>query len=156
MATQNFLSDLWDRYGLVYKNEAIFKSHDAQPTPQSSTTLTPQPSNPDKSIVQGAHAHSYQAPVQEIYIYPPTTPPVYFQRNEMNPLQQKEQNLAMETIARADPRIDKTGNFVEYSNRLANMDIQIKPFNYSALIGIFGILAAVFAIVWLAKGKKNG
>ena len=105
MATQNFLSDLWDRYGLVYKNEAIFKSHDAQPTPQSSTTLTPQPSNPDKSIVQGAHAHSYQAPVQEIYIYPPTNPPIYFQRNEMNPLQQKEQNLAMEGIAAGDPRI---------------------------------------------------
>ena len=156
MATQKFLSDLWSRYGLIYKNENIFTSHNSNSTSQASTTLTPQPSNPDKSVVQGGKAHSYQAPVQEIYIYPPTTPPIFFQRNEMNPLQQKEQNLALETIARADPRIDKTGNFVEYSNRLANMDIQIKPFNYSALIGIFGILAAVFAIVWLAKGKKNG
>jgi len=154
MATQKFLSDLWTRYGLVYKNEAIYKSHNADSTPQASTTLTPQPSNPDKSVISGSRANSYQSPVQEIYIYPPTTPPVYFQRNEMDPLQQKEQNLAMETIARADPRIDKTGNFVEYPNRLANMDIQILPFNYPAIIGIFGILAAVFAVVWLAKGKK--
>ena len=156
MATQNFLSDLWSRYGLIYKNENIFTSHNSNSTSQASTTLTPQPSNPDKSVVQGGKAHSYQAPVQEIYIYPPTTPPIFFQRNEMHPLQQKEQNLALETIARADPRIDKTGNYVEYPNRLANMDIQIKPFNYAAILGIFGILAAVFAIVWLAKGKKNG
>ena len=156
MATQNFLSDLWSRYGLIYKNENIFTSHNSNSTSQASTTLTPQPSNPDKSVIQGAKAHSYQAPVQEIYIYPPTTPPIFFQRNEMHPLQQKEQNLALETIARADPRIDKTGNYVEYPNRLANMDIQIKPFNYAAILGIFGILAAVFAIVWLAKGKKNG
>tara|TARA_R110000751_G_scaffold160500_1_gene266139 strand:+ start:745 stop:1212 length:468 start_codon:yes stop_codon:yes gene_type:complete len=155
MATQKFLSDLWSRYGLIYKNENIFTSHNSEPTSQSSTTLTSQPSNPDQSVIQGAKAHSYQSPVQEIYIYPPTTPPVYFQRNEMNPLQQKEQNLAMETIARADPRIDKSGKFVEYPNRLANMDIQILPFNYPAIIGIFGILAAVFAVVWLAKGKRN-
>ena len=68
MATQNFLSDLWSRYGLTYKNEAIYKSHNAEPTSQSSTTLTPQPNNPSKSIIQGAKAQSYQAPVQSIYI----------------------------------------------------------------------------------------
>ena len=151
MATQNFLSDLWDRYGLVYKNEAIFKSHNSQPTPQSSTTLTPQPNNPSKSIVNSPAASSYQAPVQEIYIYPPALPPFYRQNNEMNPMQQKAENLAMETIAAPDPRIDKTGNNVEYSTRLQNMDIQMSSFNYPAILGIFGILAAVFAIVWLAK-----
>ena len=154
MATQNFLSDLWSRYGLIYENENIFTSHNSEPTSQSSTTLTPQPNNPDQSVIQGAKAHSYQSPVQEIYIYPPTTPPIFFQRNEMNPLQQKEQNLAMENIAPADPRIDRSGHFVKYSNKLENMDIQIKPFNYPAILAIFGILAAVFAIVWLAKGKK--
>ena len=82
MATQKFLSDLWSRYGLIYKNENIFTSHNSEPTSQSSTTLTSQPSNPDQSVIQGAKAHSYQSPVQEIYIYPPTTPPIYFQRNE--------------------------------------------------------------------------
>jgi len=154
MATQNFLSDLWTRYGLVYKNEAIYKSHNSNSTSQASTTLTPQPSNPDKSVISGSRANSYQSPVQEIYIYPPTNPPIYFQRNEMNPLQQKEQNLAMEGIAAGDPRIDKTGNNVGYSERLENMDIQVLPFNYPAIIGIMGILAAVFAIVWMAKGRK--
>jgi len=151
MATQNFLSDLWSRYGLTYKNEAVFQSHNAKPTSQSSTTLTPQPDNPDKSIIQGAKAHSYQAPVQEIYIYPPTNPPFYRQRNEMNPLQQKAENLAMETIAAPDPRIDLTGTHVDYPTRLQNMDLQMSQFNYPAIFGILGILAAVFAIVWFAK-----
>ena len=153
MATQNFLSDLWSRYGLVYKNEAIFQSHNSEATPQASTTLTPQPNNPDKSNIQGARAHAYLAPVQEIYIYPPSTPPIFRQNNEMNPLQQKEENLALQTVAKGDPRIDMTGKNVEYSERLENMDIQMSPFNYPAIIGILGILAAVFAIAWLTKGK---
>ena len=153
MATQNFLSDLWDRYGLTYKNEGIYKSHNAEPTSQASTTLTPQPDNPSKSIIQGAKAHSYQAPVQSIYIYPPALPPMMRQNNEMNPLQTKAENLAMETIAAPDPRIDKTGNNVGYSTRLENMDIQMSTWNYAGVFGVLGILAAVFAVVWLAKGK---
>ena len=155
MATQNLLSDLWSRYGAAYKNEAIFKSHSATPTPQASTTLTPQPSNPSKSIINSPAAQSYQAPVQEIYIYPPTNPPFYYQRNEMSPLQQKAENLAMETLAAPDPRIDLSGNNVGFSTRLDNMDIQMSQFNYPAIFGILGILAAVFAIVWLAKSKGN-
>ena len=151
MATQNFLSDLWSRYGLIYKNEGIFKSHNAEPTSQASTTLTPQPDNPSKSIIQGAKAHSYQAPVQSIYIYPPALPPMMRQNNEMNPLQTKAENLAMETIAAPDPRIDKTGNNVGYSTRLENMDIQMSTWNYAGIFGVLGILAAVFAVVWLAK-----
>ena len=151
MATQNFLSDLWSRYGLIYKNEGIFKSHNAEPTSQASTTLTPQPDNPSKSIIQGAKAHSFQAPLQEIYIYPPALPPMMRQNNEMNPLQTKAENLAMETIAAPDPRIDKTGNNVGYSTRLENMDIQMSTWNYAGVFGVLGILAAVFAVVWLAK-----
>ena len=151
MATQNFLSDLWDRYGLTYKNEGIFKSHNAEPTSQASTTLTPQPDNPSKSIIQGAKAHSFQAPLQEIYIYPPALPPMMRQNNEMNPMQTKAENLAMETIAAPDPRIDKTGNNVEYSTRLENMDIQITPFNYTAIAGIIGILVAIALIVFITK-----
>jgi len=157
MATQNFLSDLWDRYGLVYKNEAIFKSHDAQPTPQSSTTLTPQPSNPDKSIVQGAHAHSYQAPVQEIYIYPPTQPPMMRQNNEMNPLIQKAENLAYERIAPPDPRQNIVGTHVQYPEKLENMDMQFTSFNYPAIWGIVGILAAMIAFFALfSRYGKSG
>ena len=156
MATQNFLSDLWDRYGLTYKNEGIYKSHNAEPTSQASTTLTPQPDNPSKSIIQGAKAHSFQAPLQEIYIYPPALPPFYREMNEMNPMQTKAENLAMETIAAPDPRIDKTGNNVGYSTRLENMDIQMSTWNYAGIFGVLGILAAVFAVVWLAKGKSIG
>ena len=128
MATQNLLSDLWSRYGAAYKNEGIFRSHSATPTPQASTTLTPQPSNPSKSIINSPAAQSYQAPVQESYIYPPTNPPVYYQRNEMSPLQQKAENLAMETLAAPDPRIDLSGNNVGFSTRLDNMDIQMTHF----------------------------
>ena len=153
MATQNFLSDLWSRYGLIYKNEGIFKSHNAEPTSQASTTLTPQPDNPSKSIIQGAKAHSFQAPLQEIYIYPPALPPMMRQNNEMNPMQAKAENLAMESIAAPDPRIDKTGNNVGYSTRLENMDIQMSTWNYAGVFAVLGILAAVFAGVWMAKGK---
>jgi len=78
----------------------------------------------------------------------------------MNPLQQKAENLAMETIAAPDPRIDQTGNNVEYSTRLENMDIQMKSFNYPAIYGVIGILAAFIAFFWLFsrfRGKvKNG
>ena len=129
MATQNFLSDLWDRYGLVYKNEAIFKSHNAQPTSQSSTTLTPQPNNP------------------------PTQPPFYRQNNEMNPLQQKAENLAYETIAPPDPRLNITGTHVQYPAKLENMDLQFSSFNYPAIWGVIGILAAFVAFFWLMRGR---
>jgi len=154
MATQNFLSDLWSRYGLIYKNEAIFKSHNAQPTSQSSTTLTPQPDNPDKSKIQGAKAHSYQAPVQEIYIYPPTNPPMMRQNNEMNPLEQKAENLAYESIAPPDPRLNIIGTHVNYPERLENMDLQFSSFNYPAIWGVIGIVAAFIAFFALfGRGK---
>ena len=50
MVTQDFISDLWSRYGLTYKNEAVFLSHSATSTPRASTTLTPQSSNADISL----------------------------------------------------------------------------------------------------------
>ena len=59
----------------------------------------------------------------------------------------------MERIAVPDPRMNITGNPVTYQRRLENMDIQTAPFNYSAIIGIIGILASVVAIVWLARRK---
>ena len=71
----------------------------------------------------------------------------------MNPLEQKNINLAMERIAVPDPRMNITGNPVTYERRLENMDIQTAPFNYSAIIGIVGLLGAVCAIVWLARRK---
>ena len=149
MTTQDFLSDLWGRYALTYKNEAVFKSHAPTPTPNSSTTLTPQPSNTEKST--GA----YRAPVQIIQILPPMIPPKYRERNQMNPLEQKEKNIAMERIESADPRINKTGMHLKTGDRLQNMDIQIPQFNYAGIIGVVGILLGVVAIVWLARGKKN-
>ena len=51
----------------------------------------------------------------------------------------------METIARADPRIDKSGKFVEYSDKLANMDIQILPFNYPMVLLAWEASAALAA-----------
>jgi len=71
----------------------------------------------------------------------------------MDPLEQRDVNLAMERIAVPDPRMNITGNPVTFNRRLENMDIQTAPFNYSAIIGIIGILASVVAIVWLARRK---
>ena len=42
MVTQDFLSNLWGRYALTYKNVAIFET-DGTMTPRASTTLKPQP-----------------------------------------------------------------------------------------------------------------
>ena len=71
----------------------------------------------------------------------------------MNPLEQKNVNLAMEKIAVPDPRMNITGNYVPTTERLANMDIQTAPFNYNAIFGVVGILAVIVGIVWLARRK---
>ena len=151
MVTQDFISDLWSRYGLTYKNEAVFLSHSATSTPRASTTLTPQPSNGDISL--GNSVNGYRAPTQVIQVLPPMLPPKFRERNEMNPLQQKEQNLAMERISVPDPRMNITGTNIPTAQRLENMDIQTAPFNYNAIFGVVGILAFIIGIVWLARRK---
>jgi hypothetical protein len=146
MVTQEFISNLWTLVP-TYKNIAIRQSTPPTSTPSASTTLTPQPSNPAKSTGQ------YKAPIQIIHFQNSGVPPRYSERNTMNPLEQKQVNLAMERIAVPDPRMNITGNPVTYERRLENMDIQTAPFNYNAIIGIIGILASVVAIVWLARRK---
>ena len=71
----------------------------------------------------------------------------------MNPLEQRNVNLAMERIAVPDPRMNITGNAVTYERRLKNMDIQTAPFNYNAIFGVVGILIGVLVIVSLARRK---
>ena len=83
MATQNFMSDLWGRYGLTFKNEAIFQSHPPEPTSKASTTLTPQASDPKKST--GAYA----APIQIIHFQNPMFPPMYGSKMRCNHLNKK-------------------------------------------------------------------
>ena len=146
MVTQEFISNLWTLVP-AYKNQGVFSSHAPTSTPSASTTLTPQGSNPAKSTGE------YKAPIQIIHFQTPSIPPRYRERNTMNPLDQKNVNLAMEKIAVPDPRMNITGNHVTYESRLENMDIQTAPFNYSAIFGIVGILGAVVAIVWLARRK---
>ena len=116
-------------------------------TPSASTTLTPQASNPDKSKGE------FKAPIQIIHFQTPSSPPRFRERNTMNPLEQKNVNLAMEKIAVPDPRMNITGNAVTYETRLENMDIQTAPFNYNAIFGVLGILGVIIGIVWLARRK---
>ena len=151
MATQNFISDLWSRYGLTYENVGVFQSHSPTSTPRASTTLTTQPSDP--KISKGDSVNGYRAPIMITHFQTPMMPPKYREQNSMDPLQQKELNLAMERIAVPDPRMNITGNHVTYEERLQNMDVQTAPFNYNAIMGIVGILASVVAIVWLARRK---
>ena len=147
MVTQDFLSNLWGRYNLTYKNVGIFET-DGTMTPRASTTLTPQESNPVIST------GGYRAPVQIVNVLPPMIKPRYRESNEMNPLEQKQKNLAMEKIQTPDPRINKTGKAVKTAKRLENMDIQITPFNYSAIAGVIGILVAIALIVFITKRGK--
>jgi len=150
MVTQEFISNLWTLVP-AYKNEAIFQSHSNASTPRASTTLTPQPSNPNISM--GNSVDGYRAPVQIIQVLPTTLPPRFRERNTMNPLEQKNINLAMERIAVPDPRMNITGNYVKTTQKLENMGIQTAPFNYNAIFGIVGILVGIVAIVWLARRK---
>ena len=150
MVTQEFISNLWTLVP-AYKNEAIFQSHSNASTPRASTTLTPQASNPNISI--GNSVDGYRAPVQIIQVLPASIPPRYRERNTMNPLEQKNINLAMERIAVPDPRMNITGNYVKTTQKLENMGIQTAPFNYNAIFGIVGILAVIMGIVWLARRK---
>ena len=147
MVTQDFLSNLWGRYNLTYKNVGIFET-DGTMTPRASTTLTPQESNPVIST------GGYRAPVQIVNVLPPMIKPRYRESNEMNPLEQKEKNLATEKIQAPDPRINKTGKSVKTGKRLENMDIQITPFNYTAITGVIGILVAIALIVFITKRGK--
>ena len=150
MTTQEFLNNLWTLVP-AYKNEAVFQSHSNASTPRASTTLTPQLSNSEISL--GDSVNGYRAPVQIIQVLPTTLPPRFRERNVLNPLQQEQINLAMEKIAVPDPRMNITGNNVPTDQRLENMGIQTAPFNYNAIFGIVGILAAVIGIVWLARRK---
>ena len=146
MVTQEFISNLWTLVP-TYKNIAIRQSIPPTSTPRASTTLTPQPSNPAIS------KEEYRAPVQIITVLPASIPPRLRERNTMNPLEQRDVNLAMEKIAVPDPRMNITGNNIPTTQRLENMDIQTAPFNYNAIFGVVGILAAVIGIVWLARRK---
>jgi len=146
MVTQEFISNLWTLVP-AYKNQAVFQSHAPTSTPRASTTLTPQPSNP--AISKG----EYRAPVQIITVFPASLPPRFRERNTMNPLEQRDVNLAMEKIAVPDPRMNITGKHIPTTQRLENMDIQTAPFNYNAIMGIVGILVGIVAIVWLARRK---
>ena len=150
MTTQEFLNNLWTLVP-AYKNEAVFQSHSNASTPRASTTLTPQLSNPEISL--GDSVNGYRAPVQLIQVLPPQLPPRFRERNTMNPLDQKNINLAMEKIAVPDPRMNITGNNVPTDQRLENMGIQTAPFNYNAIFAVVGILAAIMGIVWLARRK---
>ena len=150
MVTQEFISNLWTLVP-AYKNEAVFQSHSNASTPRASTTLTPQASNPNISM--GNSVDGYRAPVQIIQVLPTTLLPRFRERNTMNPLEQKNINLAMERIAVPDPRMNITGNYVKTTQKLENMGIQTAPFNYNAIFGIVGILAGIVAIVWLARRR---
>ena len=153
MVTQEFISNLWTLVP-TYKNIAIRQSTPPTSTPRASNVFwcgTGRPLNPVQS--KGGSVDGYRAPVQIVTFLPPAQPPTNRERNTMNPLEQKQVNLAMEKIAVPDPRMNITGNNVPTTQRLENMDIQTAPFNYSAIIGIVGILGAVCAIVWLARRK---
>ena len=150
MVTQEFVSNLWTLVP-AYKNEAIFQSHSNASTPRASTTLTTQASNP--KISMGSSVDGYRAPVQLIQVLPPSIPPRFRERNVMNPMEQRNVNLAMEKIAVPDPRMNITGNTIPTPQRLENMDIQTAPFNYNGIFAVVGILASVVAIVWLARRK---
>jgi len=150
MVTQEFLSNLWTLVP-AYKNQAVFQSHSPTATPRASTTLTTQPSDP--KISKGDSVNGYRAPIMITHFQTPMMPPKYREQNSMDPLQQKELNLAMERIAVPDPRMNITGNNVTYEERLQNMDVQTAPFNYNAIFGIVGILLGIVAIVWLARRK---
>ena len=151
MVTQEFVSNLWTLVP-AYKNVAVRKSYPTSSIPRASLGMCgTRPRNPEKS--KGNEIDGYRAPVQLIQVLPPSIPPRFRERNVMNPMEQKNVNLAMEKIAVPDPRMNITGNNIPTGQRLENMDIQTAPFNYNAIFAVVGILGAIMGIVWLARRK---
>jgi len=151
MVTQEFISDLWTIVP-KFKNIAIRSSYAPDSLPRCGMKNWSTPSNSEISI-NGGRANGYRAPVQLIQVLPPSLPPTDRERNTMNPLEQKNINLAMEKIAVPDPRMNITGNYVKTTQKLENMGIQTAPFNYNAIFAVVGILGAIIGIVWLARRK---
>ena len=106
MVTQEFISDLWT---LVpkFKNIAIRSSYAPDSLPRSGMKNWSTPSNSEISI-NGGRANGYRAPLQIVTVLPPAHPPTNRERNTMNPVEQKNLNLAMEKIAVPDPRMNIT------------------------------------------------
>ena len=152
MTTQDFTgANVWSVNGLHFRNVAIYRSGNGQPINRASSTLTPQPANPDKS--KGNEVNGYRSPDPIVQIFPASIPPQYRERNQMNPIQQNKENIQLQRIAAPDPRDDISGANTPYNKKLENMNLQVAPFNYAGIMGVVGILAAVVAVVWLARSK---
>ena len=97
--------------------------------------------------------NGYRAPDPIVQIFPASIPPQYRERNQLDPIQQNKENIQLQRIAAPDPRDDISGSDTLYTKKLENMNLQVAPFNYAGIMGVVGILAAVVAVVWLARSK---
>jgi len=153
MTTQDFTgANVWSVNGLPYHNVAIRKSLPARSIDRSALNCWgSMPSNPDKS--KGNDVNGYRAPDPIVQIFPASIPPQYRERNQLDPIQQNKENIQLQRIAAPDPRDDISGANTLYTKKLENMNLQVAPFNYAGIMGVVGILAAVVAVVWLARSK---
>tara|TARA_Y100001951_G_C11077081_1_gene149276 strand:- start:55 stop:510 length:456 start_codon:yes stop_codon:yes gene_type:complete len=151
MATQAPVSDLWTPVSR-YKNIAIRTSCQMAPIDRASIKTWYAKRNPNPKD-KGNDVNGYIAQPQEIRILPAVAPPKFREDNQLDPMQQRDINLAMEKFAVPDPRMNITGMHVPTTERLANMDIQTANFNYNGIFAILGILGSIVAIVWLARRK---
>ena len=153
MTTQDFTgANVWSVSGLPYLNVAIRRSLPARPIDRASLTCgMSDRANPDKS--KGNDVNGYRAPDPIVAIFPASIPPQYRERNQLDPIQQNKENIQLQRIAAPDPRDDISGSDTLYTKKLENMNLQVAPFNYAGIIGVVGILAAVVAVVWLARSK---
>ena len=153
MTTQDFTgANVWSVNGLHFRNVAIRKSTPAHSIGRAAINCWgSMPSNPDKS--KGNDVIGYRAPDPIVQIFPPSIPPQYRERNQLDPIQQNKENIQLQRIAAPDPRDDISGSDTLYTKKLENMNLQVAPFNYAGIMGVVGILAAVFAVVWFARMK---
>ena len=152
MATQAPVSDLWTPVSR-YENIAIRSSYRKAPIPRASILVCGMRNATRNPKDKGNDVNGYIAPSQEIRILPAVRPPKFREDNQLDPMQQRDINLAMEKFAVPDPRMNITGMHVPTTERLANMDIQTANFNYNGIFAILGILGSIVAIVWLARRK---
>ena len=141
------VNQMWGRYKLNYHNKAIRTSYPKIPPKKAQLKLWGQsPTNDAKSTP------TYSAPVQQVHIAT-LYPPHMREKNELNPQEQTEFNLAMSKIQAPLPDQHLRGKFVTYDERLQNRTIYDPKFNWMGVSGVSLILITLILFSTVALRK---
>lgn len=148
MTTTQPLNDLWKKDGEpTYVNKAILSTTSKMPPARCGMTQ-----KYDVKTSKGSGAQGYHAQRANIIIMEAHYPPFYIERKQLSPAKQQLLNqVEADKYQRPDPRANVTGVAIPYDKKLQNMDIQEESTNWTALLGIVGIVLGIMSLLFLLK-----